>query len=78
MNDKLACSFDEAARNHVLDARRSSVEQRWNWLCEAMEFAKNLARMRAQRGQITLDANLDVWWSPELERRFRKQMDAQG
>lgn len=76
MKDDMSCSFEQAALNHVLDARRSSVEQRWNWLCEAMEFAKNVARARAQRGQITLDANLQVWWSPELERCWRERMDS--
>lgn len=69
MSDRFpSCTYADAARNHLLDSRRTSVEQRWNWLCEAMDDAVANARRRAQRGQITLDAHRRVWWSPELER----------
>jgi hypothetical protein len=64
-----SCTYVEAARNHLLDSRRASVEQRWQWLCEAMDLGVANARRRAQRGQITLDAHRRVWWSPELERQ---------
>lgn len=62
------CTYADAARNHLDDSRRASAEQRWSWLCEAMDSAVANARRRAQRGQITLDAHRQMWWSPALER----------
>jgi hypothetical protein len=32
IEEPLACSYEDAALNHLRDGVRATVEQRWNWL----------------------------------------------
>ena len=73
MTDPVSCSFELAALNHLRDGLHTTVQQRWEWLCEAMEIAVANARRRAQRGEVTLDSNLRVWWSPKMEEESRRR-----
>jgi hypothetical protein len=73
IEEPLACSYEDAALNHLRDGVRATVEQRWNWLREAMESAVANARRRAARGQVTLGPDGSVWWSPGHERDWRCQ-----
>lgn len=68
IEEPLACSYEDAALNHLRDSLRATAEQRWNWLGEAMQFAIRTARQRASRGEVTLGPDGNVWWSPEHER----------
>ncbi len=70
IEDSLACDYEAAALNHLRDGVRATVEQRWAWLRESMELAVTHARQRAARGEVTLGAHGEVWWSPELEERW--------
>lgn len=49
MSDEFpACTFADPARNHLHDSLRASVQQRWDWLCEAMDSAvANARRVRS-------------------------------
>lgn len=73
VEEPLACSYADSALNHLRDGVRATVEQRWNWLREAMESAVANARQRAARGQVTLGPDGSVWWSPEHERAWACQ-----
>lgn len=64
----LACSFEDAALNHLRDNLAMSADQRWSWLRESLQMAGVQARRRAQQGGSTTDANGEVWWSPLHER----------
>lgn len=68
IEDPFACTYEDAALNHLRDSLHATVEQRWNWLREAMQFAIHTARQRAARGEVTLGPDGGVWWSPEQER----------
>jgi hypothetical protein len=70
MSGELSCTFAEAARKHVLDARQATVQERLEWMFEAMEAGIANARRRVQRGLVAVDGNGEVWWSPELERQW--------
>ncbi len=72
MTDPVSCSFEQAALKHVRDGLQTTVQQRWEWLCEAMELAMANARRRAQRGEVTLDSNSRVWWSPAMEMEWKR------
>lgn len=78
VEEPLACSYEDAALNHLRDGVRATVEQRWNWLREAMEVAVANARQRAARGQVTLGPDGSVWWSPEQERAWNCQTGREG
>lgn len=66
MSEEFSCSFEQAALNNARDGLQTTVQQRWEWLSEAMEVSVAHARRRAQRGEVTLDSNFRVWWSPEM------------
>lgn len=68
----LACSYEDAALNHLRDSLRATAEQRWNWLREAMQVAMHAARQRAARGEVTLGPDGSIWWSPERELAWSK------
>lgn len=72
MSVPFPCGFEQAALNHVRDGLHTTVQQRWEWLCEAMEVAVANARRRAERGEITLDSNSRVWWSPGMEIEWKR------
>lgn len=71
MSEPLACDFRDAELNHLRDALKMTVSQRWQWLGEAMDFGFQLARSRAEQGLVTFDPHGEVLWSPELERQWR-------
>lgn len=73
MKEALACSYDDAALNHLRDALAMTPAQRWQWLRETMDFCEQVARQRAEQGLTTLSASGQVLWSPEMARRFELQ-----
>lgn len=70
MSDPLACTYDDAALNHLRDALAMTPAQRWQWLCDTMDFCEQVARQRAAQGLTTLSASGNVLWSPEMASRF--------
>lgn len=70
MTDPLSCSYEQAALNHLRDALALTTEQRWEWLCEMMDFCEQVARQRAAQGLPTLSASGKILWSPELAREW--------
>jgi hypothetical protein len=75
VNSPESCTYEQAALNHVLDSRRATAQQRWDWLCEAIEVGIAHVRERARRGLVTLDGNGNVYWSPELEEEWYGSTD---
>lgn len=73
IEEPLACTYADAALNHLRDNLRATAEQRWAWLRGAMDFAAAHARRRAERGEVTLDTERHIWWSPLHERLWRDE-----
>ena len=57
MSDPLAVSWAQAAENHRRDALSMSYARRWAWLAQAMDLGFAVARSRASRGLVSVDAN---------------------
>lgn len=57
MSDRLAVSYELAAKNHLCDALTMCHAQRWQWLEQAMDLGFAVARSRAKRGLPSVDAH---------------------
>lgn len=67
MSDPLAVSWEQAAENHRRDALAMSHARRWAWLAQAMDLGFAVARSRASRGLVSVDANGVPFGASELE-----------
>ncbi len=71
MSDPLACSYEDAAMNHLRTGLAMTPAQRWQWLCETIDFCEQVARQRAEQGLTTLSASGGVLWSPEMAKMHK-------